>query len=283
LAWRFRRTIHVVDATVIQLVASCLDWAEHNHRKAAAKCHLRLSLRSLLPGFVVVGSAHESELSRVRALCAGLRRGEIVLFDRGYHDLAHFWELTERGVFFVTRPLPAVGFKVVQRLPRSPDMRVLSDELVVTTGRQAAGDYPKPLRRVTARVLIDGEERVMEFLTNNLTWSASSVAELYRCRWQIEAFFKQVKQTLQLADFLGHNANAVKWQIWIALLVYVLLRFQAWCSQWAHSFSRLFTLLRATLWQRRDLAQWLRRYGTGQGHYVWLNGHAQSWLPGFAQ
>ena len=282
LAWRFRRTIHVVDATVIQLVASCLDWAEHNHHKAAAKCHLRLSLRSLLPGFVVVGSAHDSELSRVRALCAGLRRGEIVLFDRGYHLFAHFGDLTERGIYFVTRPLPAVGFKVVKRLPASPDARVLSDELVEATGRQAARDYPKPLRRVTARVVVDGQERVMEFLTNNLTWSASSVAELYRCRWQIEAFFKQVKQTLQLADFLGHNANAVKWQIWVALLVYVLLRFKAWCSQWAHSFTRLFTLLRATLWQRRDLPQLLRRYGTGQGHYAWLDFHPQSWLPGFA-
>ena len=282
LAWRFRRTIHVVDATVIQLVASCLDWAEHNHRKAAAKCHLRLSLRSLLPGFVVVGSAHESELSRVRALCAALRRGEIVLFDRGYHLFTHFWELTERGVYFVTRPLPAVGFKVVKRLPASPDPRVLHDELVEATGRQSARAYPKPLRRVTARVVVDGEERVMEFLTNNLTWSASSVADLYRCRWQIEAFFKQVKQTLQLADFLGHNANAVKWQIWIALLVYVLLRFQAWCSQWLHSFSRLFTLLRATLWQRRDLAQLLRRYGTADGHYAWLEAPSQRWLPGFA-
>jgi hypothetical protein len=282
LAWRFRRTIHVVDSTVIQLLASCLGWAEHNHRKAAAKCHMRLSLRSLLPGFVVVGSAHESDLSRVRALCAGLRKGEIVLFDRGYHYLAHFWELTQRGVFFVTRPLPAVGFKVVRQLPRGSDPRILRDELVEPTGRCVAGAHPSPLRRVTARVVVDGEERVMEFLTNNLKWSASSVAELYRCRWQIEAFFKQVKQTLQLADFLGHNANAVKWQVWIALLVYVLLRFQAWRSQWAHSFARLFTLLRAALWQRRDLTQLLRRYGTAQGDYAWLGCSSQSWLPGFA-
>lgn len=282
MAWRFRRTIHVVDATVIQLVASCLDWAEHNHRKAAAKCHLRMSLRSLLPSFVVVGSAHESDLSRVRALCAGLCRGEIVLFDRGYHYLAHFWALSQRGVYFVTRPLSAVGFQVVRRLPRSSDPRILRDELVATTGRSVAGDYPGHLRRVTARVVVDGEERVMEFLTNNLAWSASSVAELYRCRWQIEAFFKQVKQTLQLADFLGHNANAVQWQVWIALLVYVLLRFQAWCSQWVHSFARLFTLLRAALWLRRDLAQLLRRYGTADGHYAWLDRAAQSWLPGLA-
>jgi IS4 transposase len=131
-------------------------------------------------------------------------------------------------------------------------------------------------------VCVDGDEREMVFLTNNFTWSAWSIAELYRCRWQIEAFFKQIKQTLQLADFLGHSANAVHWQIWMALLVYVLLRFQAWCSRWPHSFARLLTLLRAALWQRRDLAQLLRRYGTAPGRLACLDSPHQSWLPGFA-
>lgn len=282
LAWRFRRTIHVVDATVIQLLASCLDWAQHNRRKAAAKCHLRLSLRSLLPGFVVVGSARESDLARARALCAGLRPGEIVLFDRGYHHLVHFWELTQRGVFFVTRPKTGLLLKVVKRLGRPADPRILADELVVTTGTSVKGDYPGRLRRVTAKVAIDGEERLMVFVTNNLVWSATSVAELYRCRWQIEAFFKQIKQTLQLADFLGHSANAVKWQVWMALLVYVLLRFQTWRSRWPHSFARLFTLLRAALWRRQDLAQLLRSCGTAQGAPPALARELQRWLPGFA-
>lgn len=282
LAWRFRRTIHVVDATVIQLLATCLDWAEHNHRKAAAKCHVRLSLRSLLPGFVVIGSARAGELAQVRALCAGLRRGEIVLFDRGYHQLAHFWELAQRGVCFVTRPKENLLLKVVQRRPRGPDPRVLRDEVVEATGRWGSRDYPGRLRRVTARVSVDGQAQVMVFLTNNLTWAASSVAELYRCRWQIEAFFKQIKQTLQLGDFLGQSANAVQWQVWMALLVYVLLRFQAWCSHWAHSFARLLTVLRAALWLRRDLAQLLRRYGTADGAFALLGGAPQSYLPGLA-
>jgi hypothetical protein len=281
LAWRFRRSIHVVDATVIQLVTSCLDWAKHKRRKAAAKVHLRLSLRSLLPGFVVVSSARESDLARVRQLCAGLQSGEIVLFDKGYQWFAHFWALTQRGVFFVTRAKDHLSFRVKKRLPSGSDPRILADELVVATGKWVKGDYPDVLRRVRARVELDGEERELVFLTNNLTWSAASVAELYRCRWQIEAFFKQIKQTLQLADFLGHNANAVKWQVWLALLVYVLLRFQAWCSHWAHSFARLFTLLRAGLWQRRDLAQLLRRYGTADGPFALLACPAQSWLPGF--
>lgn len=282
LAWRFRRTIHVVDATVIQLLATCLDWAEHNHRKAAAKCHVRLSLRSLLPSFVVVGSAREGELAKVRALCAGLNPGEIVLFDRGYHQLAHFWELTQRRVCFVTRPKENLSLKVVRRLPRGSDARILRDDVVVSHGRWSGHDYPGQLRQVTARVSVDGQEVVMVFLTNNLKWAASSVAELYRCRWQIEAFFKQIKQTLQLGDFLGQSANAVQWQVWMALLVYVFLRFQAWCSQWAHSFSRLLTLLRAALWQRRDLPQLLRRYGTAPGAFALLDPSPQSYLPGFA-
>jgi hypothetical protein len=282
LAWRFRRSIHVVDATVIQLVTSCLDWAKHRRRKAAAKVHLRLSLRSLLPQFVVVGSARESDLSRSRQLCAGLQPGEIVLFDRGYQWFALFWELTQRGVFFVTRARDGLCFKVKKRLPRGPDPRILADELVLATGTWVKGDYPEVLRRVTARVQLDGKDHELVFLTNNLSWSAASVAGLDRCRWQIEAFFKQIKQTLQLADFLGHNANAVRWQVWMALLVYVLLRFAAWRSAWAHSFARLLTLLRAGLWQRRDLAQLLRRYGTADGAYALLHRLAQGWLPGFA-
>lgn len=279
LAHRFRRSIHVVDATVVQLVASCVDWANHNQRKAAIKCHLRLSLRSLLPAFVLIDSARENDVQRVRQVCAGLARGEIVLFDRGYHLLAHYWELTQRGIFFVTRARENVTARVVKRRALGSDPRILADEEVKLGGQQVAGDYPARLRRVTARVKVDGEERVLVFITNNFVWSASSVADLYRCRWQIEAFFKQIKQTLQLGDFLGHNANAVKWQLWMALLVYVLLRFQAWCSHWPHSFSRLFTFIRAGLWLPRDLLQMLRRCGTADGSFALLDPPIQTWLP----
>lgn len=202
----------------------------------------------------------------MRALCAGLLAGEIVRFDRGYHWLAHFWALTQRGVFFVTRPKENLLLRVVKKLPRGADPRILRADLVVTTGTWVQGDYPGRLRRVTARVCVDGAERIMGFLTNNLTWSARSVAEWYRCRWPIGAFFKQIKQTLQLADFLGRSANAVQWQVWMALLVYVRLRFQAWGSGWAHRFARLLTVLRAALWLRRDPAQLLRRHGpAGRG------------------
>jgi hypothetical protein len=280
LARRFRRSIHLIDATVIELVSSCVDWANHNRRKAAIKCHMRLSLRSLLPNFAFLSSARENDAQQVRRICTGLQRGEVLLCDRGFHVLAHFWELTQRGVFFVTRAREDVCFKVVKRCRGAKDPRILKDEYVVASGRWSKGDYPDQLRRVTARVQVDGQECELTFLTNNFTWSAGSIADLYRCRWQIEAFFKQIKQTLQLADFLGHSANAVKWQIWIALLVFVLLRFQAWCTDWAHSFSRLLTLLRAALWLPREVGR-LLRYGTAEGNYRQLDAPAQSWLPGF--
>jgi IS4 transposase len=123
--------------------------------------------------------------------------------------------------------------------------------------------------------------REMTFLTNNFKWAANTVAELYRCRWHIEVFFKQIKQTLQLADFLGNSANAVRWQIWTALLVYVLLRHQAWLSQWGSSFLRLWTCVRAGLWLKLDLLALLKSYGTAREPFRLLAQPEQAYLPGF--
>jgi len=122
----------------------------------------------------------------------------------------------------------------------------------------------------------------MVFLTNNLAWSPTSVCDLYRRRWDIEAFFKQVKQTLKLGSFLGHSANAVRWQVYTALLVYVLLRFMAHLSLWAHSFTRLFAVTRSALWERIDLLALLKSYGTASGRFCLPGAPEQAWLPGFA-
>ena len=122
----------------------------------------------------------------------------------------------------------------------------------------------------------------MELLTNNFTWSTATVADLYRCRWQIEVFFKQIKQTLQLCDFMGHSANAVRWQVWMALLLYVLLRFQAFLHGWPHSFTRLFTLLRGVAWDRFDLPGLLTFYGTAGERWRMRAQPEHGYLPGFA-
>jgi hypothetical protein len=257
-AFRFKVPIHVVDSTVMELVANCMDWAQHRRRKAAAKTHMRLNLQSLLPNFVIIDTAGEHDNKRARELCAGIKSGEIVLFDKGYVDFEHLQDLEERGVFWVTRAKDNMAYEVVGTMPASNDPKILRDEIIqLRNPKQAA---PELMRRVVALVEVDGEEREMVFLTNNLTWSPRSVADLYRCRWQIEVFFKQIKQTLQLADFLGHNANAVRWQVWTALLVYLLLRYLSYVANWAHSFTRLFTILRAVLWDKLDL-RWIVRQG----------------------
>ncbi len=280
-ARKFKRTIHLVDSTTIPLIASCLDWARHRRRKAAAKCHLRLDLQSFLPRFALVDTARQNDAKRAREVCAGIKAGEIVIFDKAYVDFAHLANLSQREVFWVTRAKENLCFRVVRCFQQGAIGKILRDDLIQLQTPASLQDYPVALRRIVALVEVDGEERPMEFLTNNLEWSAESIVELYRCRWQIEVFFKQIKQTLQLADFLGTTANAVRWQVWTALLVYLLLRYLAFLSHWSHSFSRLFTLLRAALWKKWDVLSLLRCYGTADGHFRYLAQPEQAYLPGW--
>src|SRR5213594_3302300 len=239
-ARKFKRTVHLVDSTTIPLIASCMDWARHRRRKAAAKCHLRLDLQSFLPRFAIVDTARHNDAKRARELCAGIKAGEIVIFDKAYVDFSHLADLSTREVFWVTRAKENMKFKVVKRNQKKAVGKILRDDLIELTTLRSRQDYPQRMRRIVALVEVDGQEVEMELLTNNLVWSAASIVQLYQCRWQIEVFFKQIKQTLQLADFLGTSAHAVRWQVWTALLVYLLLRYLAFFSDWAHSFSRLF-------------------------------------------
>jgi hypothetical protein len=279
-ARKFKRTIHLVDSTTIPLIASCMDWAKHRRRKAAAKCHLRLDLQSFLPRFAIVDTARHNDARRAHEVCAGVKAGEIAIFDRAYVDFEHLADLSLREVFWVTRAKENLSFRVVRCFQHGAGGRILRDDLIQLQTPASRRDYPVSLRRIVARVEVDGREVEMEFLTNNLDWSAGSIADLYRCRWQIEVFFKQIKQTLQLADFLGTSANAVRWQVWTALLVYLLLRYLAFLSNWSHSFSRLFTLIRAALWKKWDALSLLRRYGTADGQFRYLARPEQAYLPG---
>ena len=278
-ARKFKRAIHLVDSTTIPLIASCMDWARHRRRKAAAKCHLRLDLQSFLPRFAIVDTARHNDAKRARELCAAIKAGEIVIFDKAYVDFAHLAELCMRMVFWVTRAKDNLRFKVVRRYQHTAVGKILRDDLIRLTTPASRKDFPELMRRIVALVEVDGKEVEMVFLSNNLEWSAASIVELYRCRWQIEVFFKQIKQTLQLADFLGTSANAVRWQVWTALLLYLLLRYLGFVSQWSHSFSRLFTLLRAALWKKWDALDLLRRYGTAGGQFRYVACPEQAYLP----
>jgi len=279
---RFKRAIHAVDSSTIKLIMSCFSWAQHRRRKAAAKLHLRLDLQSFLPGYAIVDKAKGHDNQKAWELCSGLKAGEIVIFDMAYVAFAHLWELLRRKVWWVSRVRENQQFRIVKKLQRKPQGKIIRDDLIRLSGPQSRQLYPALLRRVIALVEIEGKEVEMEFLTNNLEWSAWSIAELYKCRWQIEVFFKQIKQTLQLADFLGHNPNAVKWQVWTALLVYVLLRYMAFISRWAQSFMRVWALVRAGLWNKLCLPDLLRDWcGTAGTPPRFRAAPEQAYLPGF--
>jgi hypothetical protein len=260
-----------------------MDWAKHRRRKAAAKCHLRLNLQSFLPSCAVIDTAKHHDSKQAWALCAALQDDEIVIFDKAYVDFDHLDDLYGRGVWWVTRAKDNMQYEVVRKLKTTDNPRILSDEVIRLTGVKTQKEYPRELRRVRALIEVDGKDMEMVFITDNMEWSGTSVMELYRCRWDIEVFFKEIKQTLQLADFLGQSANAVRWQVWIGLLVHLLLRYLAFLHSWAHSFTRIFTVIRSALWNRWCLHALLKSYGTADGHFRMLARPEQAYLPGFAQ
>ena len=262
---RFKRIINVVDSTTIQLVANCIDWARHRRRKAAAKCHMRLDLQTFLPRFALVKSAGSHDAVEAVELCAGIQAGEIVVFDKAYVDFAHLYTMQRRGVFWITRAKDNMVYKIVKKRKCSGSVHL--DALIQLKVRKSQKGYPEHMRLIVATVDVDGKPTEMTFISNNIDWSAKSICDLYKARWGIEVFFKQMKQTLQLADFLGHNENAIRWQVWMALLTYVLLRFISYISRWKGSFARLFTTIRGVIWSRFEMFSLLEKcYEIGRAH-----------------
>lgn len=267
---RFKASVQAIDSSTIKLALNCIDWAKHRAKKAAAKLHLRLDVGNRLPAFAVVEEASHHDSKRAPALCAGLEAGDILLGDRAYVDFGFLNDLRLRGVHFVLRLKKNIRVRTVRQLPvAKPAKRgckgVISDRTVRLVKPGTRAQYPEAFRVVKARVEVNGKLVEMEFLTDNSEWSAWTVAELYRARWEIETFFKELKQTCQIADFVGYNKNAVKWQVWVGLLAHLLLRFQAHLSRWGLSFSRLAGVVRCALWVRRAIGEILNSCGMAGG------------------
>src|SRR5574344_1240535 len=191
---RMKRGIFAIDSSTIKLCLNCIDWARHRRKKAAAKLHLRLDAGSRLPAFAVVEDAAHHDSVRAEALCSGLKAGDVCVADRAYTEFGFLHGLRVRGVFFVVRQKKNMRLTRVKRLRKGSDAGIISDELVEPVLAHTKKLYPVPLRRVTARVEVDGKMKVMTFLTNHLGWSARTVAELYRARVAVELFFKELKQ-----------------------------------------------------------------------------------------
>ena len=277
---RFKKTIYAVDSTTIKLVANCFHWAKHRRRKAAAKCHMRLNLQTFLPSFAIVKSAGTHDSTEAKELCADIKAGEIVVFDKAYVDYKHLHHLNERDVFWVSRAKQNMAYEIVGQHNEAKG-NIKQDVRIKLKLEKALADYPDELRLVEADIEVDGKFVTMTFITNNFEWASSSIAELYKARWAIEVFFKEIKQNLQLADFLGHNENAVRWQIWTALLTYVILRFISYQSKWQGSFKRLVTVIRGVLWSRLELYSVLRFCGTATGKKRMVAMPQQAFLPRF--
>lgn len=280
---RFKtRHVYAIDASVIPLSLCCIDWARYVHQKSAAKLHMRTNVANMLPDFVVIDSAQHHDVSKAEALCSGLSAGDVVVADRGYNCFTLFRHLDERGITFVTRERVDFKYAVVPggRGTR-PSEGVVSDEWVVTTVHNSKKKYPGTMRRICAEVEVDGCVRTMAFLTNNLTWSARTIAEIYKSRWSVELLFKELKQSLQLQSFYGTNENAVTWQIWAALIVHLVMRYLSFLSKWSGSYSRFVGIVRTSIWLKKDLDKILQFYGTAPPWSDDASVRNVPYLPGF--
>ena len=251
--FRFKHKLVSLDSTVIDLCATLFDWAKFRRTKGAVKLHCLLDHDGYLPSVVVVteGKRHDVRVART------LRwdPGTIVVMDRGYVDYAWFGQLTTAGVFFVTRLKDNALYRVVER--RRPPERSLvqRDEIIRLTGVAAETRCPHDLRRV--EVSDPEKDETLVFLTNQLAFGATTIAAIYKDRWQIELFFKALKQNLKIKTFVGTSANALKVQVWTALIAMLLLKYLQLRSRFGWSLSNLVALLRMNLFTHRDLWVWL--------------------------
>lgn len=251
--FRFKNKLVSLDSTVIDLCLSMYDWAKFRRTKGAVKLHLVLDHDGYLPCF---GLVTEGSVADVKAAWQiAFAPGTIVVDDRGYNDYRLFAEWTDTGVFFVTRMKDNAQFEVVEEHTPPQNRNILKDQTIRLTGTGAREKCPHLLRRVEAIREDTGETLV--FLTNHHGLGASTIAAIYKDRWQVELFFKALKQNLKIKTFVGTSANAVKTQIWTALISMLLLRYLQLSSRIGWSLANLVALLRMNLFTHRDLMSWL--------------------------
>jgi hypothetical protein len=251
--FRFKNPLYSIDATVIDLCASVFDWAKYQKTKGAIKLHLLLDHQGCLPtwGLVTDGTVHELNVARILDFPVG----SIVVFDRAYIDYDLMARWTFQGVWWVTRAKDNMACGVVKRHPVPKGGNVLKDEWVLLTGTKSCVSYSKEIRRVV--VWDEEQKRELVFLTNHMGFAASTVAAIYKERWQIELFFKALKQNLHVKSFVGTTENAVQTQIWTALIAMLMLKYMQLKSQFAWSLTNLAAMLRMNLLTYRDLWAWL--------------------------
>ena len=250
--FRFKNKLVSLDSSVIDLSLSLFDWAKFRRTKGAVKLHLLLDHDGYLPSFAVITDGKKSDIKVARKM--RFEPGTVLVMDRGYIDYAWFGQLTLQGVYFVTRLKDKASFDVVDDRPVAKKGNILKDQIVFFPSQAEKGE--EYFFRLVEVWLEDKHESIV-FLTNNLELAASTIAAIYKDRWAVELFFKAIKQNLKIKTFLGTSANAVKTQIWTALIAILILKYLQLRSKYSWSLSNLIALLRHQLFVYRELYAWL--------------------------
>jgi len=250
--FRFKHKLLSLDASVIELCASAFDWALYRRTKGAVKLHLLLDHQGHLPCYAVITEGKQHEIRVARQL--HFEPGSLLAIDRGYIDYDWFADLTRQGVFFVTRMKENADYLVVEERELPQRKGLLRDQVIYFAKDFAAGRNC-PYRRI--EFYDEGQDRVLVFLTNHLKLAAATVAEVYKQRWQIELFFKALKQSLRVKTFVGTTANALQTQIWAALIAMLAIKYLQLKATFGWSLSNLVALLRQQLFVYRDLWVWI--------------------------
>jgi hypothetical protein len=251
--FRFKNKLLSLDSTTISLCLELFPWAKFRRAKGGVKAHVLLDHADYMPAFVYISNANMHD-SRALPLL-NLNAGSIVAMDRAYNDYHQFSLWSKAGIFFVTRMKENALYEVVEKREVPQNRNILSDAVIVLSGKQARGKCPEQLRRI---VVWDAENaREIVLLTNHLEFGATTIADIYKERWQIELFFKALKQNLKIKTFVGTTENAIRIQIWTALIAMLLLKWLHHLSQAGWSLSNLATMLRLNLFTYRNLLEWL--------------------------
>lgn len=248
--FRFKNKLYSFDATTVDLCLSLFPWAKFRTTKGGIKLHTLLDHDGYLPAFIKVTAAKVADITVAKLL--KLPAFSIVVLDRAFLDFAWLYKLNKRKVFFVTRMKKRINYRVVKRRKVLKTKGLTSDQTIELTGTKAE-DCPIRLRRVGYRDLETGQHYV--FLTNIFHLSARTIADIYRQRWQIELFFKWIKQNLKIKSFFGTSENAVMTQIWVAIITLLLIAYYKFRAKLNHSLSQILKLLQLNLFDRRNIWQ----------------------------
>jgi transposase len=257
------QTVYALDSTTIDLCLSLFPWARFRAAKAAIKLHTLLDLRGPIPTMIAISDGKQADVRVLDELIP--EPGAFYVIDRGYVDFQRLYSFVLAGAFFVTRTKAGVRLNRLKSLPVDKSTGVRSDHVVWLSTRQSAAHYPDQLRRVSFKDPESG--KVLVFLTNNFDLPALAIAQLYKCRWGVELFFKWIKQNLRIKHFFGTTDNAVKTQVWIAVCVYVLVAIIRKQLRLEISLSQLLQILSVNVFEEIPLAELVAKTQTRNEPY----------------